>query len=185
MLSALPPSLLPRSSSSAPTSSFNLPFLTPSFPEVKLTSRYTMLSPAGTSTSLEPSTDQGIESNVSSRSSTRANPSSQPLLEAPVSSYLLFSILPFILQSTLTTPTRSNRVTSSSRSLHPFVQPKLTSLSSLPSSFPPSLSVSIGQGCDCTPWHEQVHNWINQTFPHPDHFHSDGAVGARGSDYFK
>ncbi|KAL7409798.1 hypothetical protein BDY24DRAFT_401796 [Mrakia frigida] len=46
-------------------------------------------------------------------------------------------------------------------------------------------SISIGQGCDCSPWHEQVHTWINKTFPHPDHFHSDGAVGARGSDYFK
>ena len=46
-------------------------------------------------------------------------------------------------------------------------------------------SVSIGAGCDCAPWHELVHDWLNETFVDTPFTHSDGAVGARGSDYFK
>ncbi|GMK58995.1 hypothetical protein CspeluHIS016_0700100 [Cutaneotrichosporon spelunceum] len=46
-------------------------------------------------------------------------------------------------------------------------------------------SISKGHGCECDAWHIQMGNWWNQTFPHPGNRHSDGAVGARGSDYFK
>ncbi|BEI82030.1 hypothetical protein CcaverHIS002_0211900 [Cutaneotrichosporon cavernicola] len=46
-------------------------------------------------------------------------------------------------------------------------------------------SISKGHGCKCDPWHIQMFQWWNQTFPHPENRHADGAVGARGSDYFK
>ncbi|KIJ37102.1 hypothetical protein M422DRAFT_33956 [Sphaerobolus stellatus SS14] len=46
-------------------------------------------------------------------------------------------------------------------------------------------SLSRGHGCHCTPFHKQVFDWWNETYPHPDNLYIDGSVGARGSNYFK
>ncbi|KIJ53799.1 hypothetical protein M422DRAFT_25566 [Sphaerobolus stellatus SS14] len=46
-------------------------------------------------------------------------------------------------------------------------------------------SLSRGHGCHCTPFHKQIFNWWNETYPHPDNLFVDGSVGARGTNYFK
>ncbi|KAH7097127.1 hypothetical protein BKA62DRAFT_774527 [Auriculariales sp. MPI-PUGE-AT-0066] len=47
-------------------------------------------------------------------------------------------------------------------------------------------SVSRGHGCNnCVPFHRQIFDWINTTYPHAGHRYTDGSVGARGTNYFK
>lgn len=46
-------------------------------------------------------------------------------------------------------------------------------------------SMSLGHGCACSPFHRQVFDWWNTTFPHAENKYINGAVGARGTNYFK
>ncbi|EJD40553.1 hypothetical protein AURDEDRAFT_69865 [Auricularia subglabra TFB-10046 SS5] len=46
-------------------------------------------------------------------------------------------------------------------------------------------SLSRGHGCHCATFHQQIFDWLNSTYPHPDNVYTDGSVGARGSNYFK
>lgn len=45
--------------------------------------------------------------------------------------------------------------------------------------------VSRGHGCNCHPWHMQVSEWWNATFPNDQNWYKSGAVGARGSNYYQ